>query len=260
VAAARYDGVLLDIDGVLAVSWRALPGASDTIAWLREHDVPFRLITNTTTHTRVDLAATLGDAGIVVEADEIVTAVVATAAYLRHVHPGAGVFVLSDGDAAADLEGVRIVDDDPEVVVLGGAYEGFDYDTMNRVFRWLMDGAALVAMHRNLYWRTDAGLQLDAGAFLLGLEKAADTEAVVLGKPSGAFFAAALSSLGVGRSEAVMVGDDLEADVLGAQRAGITGVLVRTGKFSEKDEEGNGDDRPQHVVDSIADLPGLLGL
>jgi ribonucleotide monophosphatase NagD (HAD superfamily) len=80
----------------------------------------------------------------------------------------------------------------------------------------------------------------------------------VLGKPSGAFFAAALSSLGAGRSEAVMVGDDLEADVLGAQRAGITGVLVRTGKFSDKDEEG--DDRPQHVVDSIADLPGLLGL
>jgi ribonucleotide monophosphatase NagD (HAD superfamily) len=88
----------------------------------------------------------------------------------------------------------------------------------------------------------------------------------VLGKPSGAFFAAALSSLSVGRSEAVMVGDDLEADVLGAQRAGITGVLVRTGKFSEKDEEGRqdsdeqGDDRPQHVIDSIADLPGLLGL
>ena len=115
-------------------------------------------------------------------------------------------------------------------------------------------------MHRNLYWRTDAGLQLDAGAFLLGLEKAADTEAVVLGKPSGAFFAAALSLLGVGRSEAVMVGDDLEADVLGAQRAGITGVLVRTGKYSEKDEEGDTGDRPQHVVDSIADLPALLGL
>ena len=57
-----------------------------------------------------------------------------------------------------------------------------------------------------------------------------------------------------------MVGDDLEADVLGAQRAGIAGVLVRTGKFTEKDEDGIDDDRPQHVVDSIADLPGLLGL
>jgi ribonucleotide monophosphatase NagD (HAD superfamily) len=85
----------------------------------------------------------------------------------------------------------------------------------------------------------------------------------VLGKPSGAFFAAALSTLGVGRSEAVMVGDDLEADVLGAQRSGIAGVLVRTGKYSEKDEQGGQDedgDRPQHVIDSIADLPGLLGL
>jgi ribonucleotide monophosphatase NagD (HAD superfamily) len=128
------------------------------------------------------------------------------------------------------------------------------------VYRHLQRDAALVAMHRNLFWRTDAGLQLDAGAFLLGLERAADVEAVVLGKPSGAFFAAALSTLGVGRSEAVMVGDDLEADVLGAQRAGIPGVLVRTGKFTEKDEDGIDDDRPQHVVDSIADLPELLGL
>jgi HAD superfamily hydrolase (TIGR01458 family) len=257
VAAARYDGVLLDIDGVLAVSWRALPGASDTIAWLREHDVPFRLITNTTTHTRVDLAATLGDAGIVVEADEIVTAVVATAAYLRHVHPGAGVFVLSDGDAAADLEGVRIVDDDPEVVVLGGAYEGFDYDTMNRVFRWLMDGAALVAMHRNLYWRTSGGWELDGGAYVAGLEAATGRAAVVCGKPAEAAFVAALEQIGVPRQHAVMVGDDVVNDVLGAQAAGIAGALVRTGKFRPEDLDG-ADGEPVHVLETIGDLPSLL--
>jgi HAD superfamily hydrolase (TIGR01458 family) len=147
-----------------------------------------------------------------------------------------------------------------DVVVVGGAGPEFSYEALDNAYGHLRNGAALVAMHRNLYWRTDAGLQLDAGAFLLGLEQAADTEAVVLGKPSGAFFAAALSTLGVGRSEAVMVGDDLDADVLGAQRSGIAGVLVRTGKFAEKDERGHDGDRPQHVVDSIADLPRLLGL
>ena len=186
----------------------------------------------------------------------------AATAHLREHHPGAACLLLSSGDVADDLEGIRLVgsDDEVDVVVIGGAGPEFTYEALDTAYRHLQNGAALVAMHRNLYWRTDAGLQLDAGAFLLGLEKAADTEAVVLGKPSGAFFAAALSTLGVGRSEAVMVGDDLEADVLGAQRAGITGVLVRTGKYSEKDESGDGDDRPEHVVDSIADLPGLLGL
>jgi HAD superfamily hydrolase (TIGR01458 family) len=255
--------VLIDIDGVLTVSWKPLPGAVEAVKALRSADLPFALVTNTTSRTRARIAETLADAGFPVGPDDVLSAPAATAAHLREHHPGASCLLLSSGDVADDLDGIRLVDpdaDDVDVVVLGGAGPEFSYDALDTAYRHLQRGAALVAMHRNLYWRTDAGLQLDAGAFLLGLEEAADTEAVVLGKPSGAFFAAALSTLGVGRSEAVMVGDDLEADVLGAQRAGITGVLVRTGKFSEKDEEGNGDDRPQHVVDSIADLPGLLGL
>jgi HAD superfamily hydrolase (TIGR01458 family) len=261
--------VLIDIDGVLTVSWKPLPGAVEAVTALRSADLPFALVTNTTSRTRARIAETLADAGFPVGPDDVLGAPAATAAHLREHHPVAACLLLSSGDVADDLDGIRLVDpdaDDVDVVVLGGAGPEFSYDALDTAYRHLQHGAALVAMHRNLYWRTDAGLQLDAGAFLLGLEKAADTEAVVLGKPSGAFFAAALSSLGVGRSEAAMVGDDLEADVLGAQRAGITGVLVRTGKFSEKDEEGRqdsdeqGDDRPQHVVDSIADLPGLLGL
>jgi HAD superfamily hydrolase (TIGR01458 family) len=261
--------VLIDIDGVLTVSWKPLPGAVDVIRALRAAEVPFALVTNTTSRTRARIAATLADAGFPVGPDDVVGAPAATAAHLRENHPGAACVLLSSGDVADDLEGVRLVGpdaDDVDVVVLGGAGPEFSYEALDAVYQHLQHGAALVAMHRNLYWRTDAGLQLDAGAFLLGLEKAADTEAVVLGKPSGAFFAAALSLLGVGRSEAVMVGDDLEADVLGAQHAGIAGVLVRTGKYSEKDEEGSqegdgrGDERPQHVVDSIADLPALLGL
>src|ERR1044072_6377450 len=105
-ARMRFDGVLLDIDGVLAVSWEPLPGAIETVAWLREHAVPFRMLTQTTTDTRADLAATLCDAGIEAAPEEIVTAVVATASYLRAEHAGERVFVLSDGDALTDLEGV----------------------------------------------------------------------------------------------------------------------------------------------------------
>ncbi len=100
------DGLLLDIDGVLAVSWEPLPGAIDTLSELRSSGLPFRLITNTTTHPRDELATTLRDAGFDVEPADIVTAVVATAEHLRTHHPGARVFLLSDGDARADLEGI----------------------------------------------------------------------------------------------------------------------------------------------------------
>jgi HAD superfamily hydrolase (TIGR01458 family) len=254
---ARFDGVLLDIDGVLALSWKPIPGAIEAIEWLRGRDVPFRLVTNTTTHTRKDLAETLTKTGIAVSAGEVVTAVVATATYLAAAHPGARAFLLSDGDARADLEGIELVDDRADVVVLGGAYEGFDYATLNRAFRMLMDGAALVAMHRNLYWRTSEGWQLDGGAYVAGLEAATGRPSVVCGKPAGEFFASALEQIEVPAGRAAMVGDDLVNDVLGAQAAGLTGVLVRTGKFRAEDLERTLEP-PDVVLDSIADLPELL--
>lgn len=252
------DGVLLDIDGVLTVSWEPIPGAVDAISWLRERQVPFRLITNTTTHPRAELAQTLRAAGFDVRAEEVVTAVVATASYLRSHHPGVGVFVLSDGDPRGDLEGIRLVAlEEAEVIVLGGACEAFSYEAMNGVFRRIMEGAALVGMHRNLYWRTSEGLQLDAGAYIAGLEEATGRHATICGKPQAAFFEEALRLLGVPAERAAMVGDDVVNDVLGAQRAGLTGVLVRTGKFLPSDlerEEG----RPDHVLGSVADLPAWL--
>jgi HAD superfamily hydrolase (TIGR01458 family) len=253
----RADGLLLDIDGVLAVSWVPIDGAIDALAQIRRRGIPFRMITNTTTHVRTELASTLRDAGFEVDPEEILTAVGATAAYLRSHHPGETVFVLSDGDASGDLEGIELAPvDEAGVVVIGGAGPDFSYETLNRVFRRLVDGAALVGMHRNLYWRTAEGLDLDGGAFIAGLEEAAGVRAAVCGKPAPAFFESALSFLGVPPERAAMVGDDVVNDVLGAQEAGLTGVLVRTGKFRESDLEQPS--APDHVIDSIADLPALL--
>jgi HAD superfamily hydrolase (TIGR01458 family) len=253
---SRADGLLLDIDGVLAVSWKPLPGAVGAMGTLRRDGIPFRLITNTTTKTRRDLANTLRSAGFDVEPAEVVTAVVATAQYLRDHHDGARVFVLSDGDATADLQDVNLVGvDEADVIVLGGASEDFTYSTLNRIFRRLMGGAALVGMHRNLYWKTGDGWELDGGAYIAGLEEAAGVEAVICGKPAAAYFDGALTALGIQRDRAAMVGDDIVNDVLGAQDHGITGVLVRTGKFQESDLEKG---EPDVVLDSLADVPGWL--
>jgi HAD superfamily hydrolase (TIGR01458 family) len=249
--------LLLDIDGVLVRGWEPLPGAVEALGAFRRAAVPFRLITNTTTKSREDLGATLRRGGFDVRDEEVVTAVVATASYLRATHPGARVFVLSDGDASADMEGISLVDaEDADVIVIGGAGPDFAYATLNRVFRRLKAGAVLVGMHRNLYWRTSQGWELDGGAYIAGLEEAAGIRATVCGKPSRAYFDAARAQLGSARGETAMVGDDIVNDVLGAQEAGLVGILVRTGKFQEGDLERG---RPDHVVDSIADVPGLLG-
>jgi HAD superfamily hydrolase (TIGR01458 family) len=251
------DAVLIDIDGVLTVSWQPLPGAVSAVSRMRAAGLKLRLLTNTTSRTRAAIAATLAAAGFPVDAGDILTAPVLAAAYIAEHYPGARCLLLNSGDIRADLAGVTLVEDHPDIVLIGGGGPEFSYQALNEAFSHLQDGARLVAMHRNLYWRTDAGLQLDTGAFLVGLEKAAGVQAEVIGKPAAAFFEAALASLRADPSAAVMVGDDIEADVLAAQRAGITGVLVRTGKYLPRalcDASGT----PDHVVDSIADVPPML--
>ena len=255
----QIEGLLLDIDGVLSISWEPIPGSIEALAAFRRAQIPICLITNTTTHTRAGLAQILGDAGFAIEPSEIVTAVTATADYVRVAHPGASVFFVSDGDATDDMRGLTLVDRaaDADVVVLGGASEDFSYRAVNDVFRRLMDGAPLIAMHRNLYWKTAAGWELDAGAYIAGLEAAARTEAVVCGKPSAAYFGAALDVLGLPADRAAMVGDDIVYDVEGARAAGLTGILVRTGKYREGDLSRG---TPDLVVDSLADVPALLDI
>ncbi|MFD4758472.1 HAD-IIA family hydrolase [Streptomyces sp. NPDC058439] len=258
--------VLIDIDGVLTVSWKALPGTVAAMERLRETGLPLALVTNTTSRTRATIAGKLAAEGFPVSADDILTAPAVTAAHLREHHPGARCLLINTGDIRDDLTGVTLVDEDeagpahgaePDVVVLGGAGDAFTYAALNRAFRHVRRGARLVAMHRAMYWRTATGLDLDTGAFLLGLERAARVEAEITGKPAGSFFAAALAHLGATAAQVLMVGDDIETDVLAAQHAGLTGVLVRTGKYlPETHRTATG--TPDHVIGSFADLPALL--
>ncbi|MEA2505807.1 MAG: hypothetical protein QOH48_425 [Actinomycetota bacterium] len=252
-------GVLLDLDGVLVTSWHPLDGAHDAIASLRRHQLPFKIVTNTTSMTRRDLLLRLEEAGFDVGSEDLMTAATATAAYIRAHHAGARCFLITKRDLSEDFDGIEIDRDGPDVVVIGGAEEGFNYENLNRAFQMLMNGASLLAMHRGFYWTTDQGLMLDAGAFVRGLEEAAGVEATLVGKPARSFFDAAVDVLGVARDEVAMIGDSIHSDVTGAQEAGIRGVLVRTGSFRPEQLE---DVRPgpDAVIDSVADLPQLLGL
>jgi HAD superfamily hydrolase (TIGR01458 family) len=257
----RIHAVLIDIDGVLTVSWKPLPGAVAALHRLRAEGYPLALVTNTTSRTRASIASALAETGFPVTAEDILTAPVVAAAYLRGHQPDARCLLLNSGDIGADLAGLNLVlpgDESPaDVVLTGGAGEEFSYQALNRAFGQLQRGARLVAMHRGLYWRTSSGLQLDSGAFLAGLEQAADIAAEVVGKPAAAFFAAALAHLGAEPAHAVMIGDDIETDVLAAQRHGLTGVLVRTGKYLTRTHH-HASGPPDHVLDSFADLPALL--
>jgi HAD superfamily hydrolase (TIGR01458 family) len=255
-------GLLLDIDGVLTVSWRALEGAVQALDRIRVAGMPFRLLTNTTELSRRQLSSVLREAGFDVEQEEVLTAPVATGRYLMSRYPGARCLVIGGADPPEDLDGVTVVggDDPADVVVVGGSSDAVPWAVTNHALRLVLDGAPLVSMHGTLTWMTDGGIVLDTGrALVLALEAAAHVQSVVIGKPNPRFFEEALRLLGVPAPKAVMVGDDFESDVLPAQGLGMTGVFVRTGKFSQDQIEGT-TGSPDHVIDSVADLPDLLGL
>ncbi|WP_040792845.1 HAD-IIA family hydrolase [Nocardia paucivorans] len=254
----RTGGVLYDIDGVLVRSWQEIPGAAEAVRRISEDGLRRAFLTNTTSRTRAEIAERLCAAGIEVAPDEIVTAARLTVEYLRRTHPDARVWVLNHGDIAVDLAELRLVDTDPEVVVLGGAGEEFTHRALSRVVELMLDGVPVVAMQGGLTWATADGLRIDTGAYLPGLRAAGHAEITVVGKPSETGFRTCAAMMDLAPENVVMIGDDLHSDVLAAQAVGMVGVLVRTGKFHPAVLASARPVHPDHIIDSVADLPALL--
>lgn len=250
--------ILLDLDGVLHVGDEAIPGAVEALAELRELSTGLRMVTNTTSRSRAEVASRLHALGFDANADEILTPAAMAVQYCAKHDIGDVSLFVSDSlrEDLSDLTEVA-AGKTPAVVVLGDIGHRFNLDTMNEIFALLMDGAKLMALQHNRYWQHSDGLELDVGAWAASLEYATGRTAITVGKPSNEFFKAALESLGADADSAIMVGDDIEADVNGAQTSGIQGVLVKTGKYREgiTSDRGFG---PAAIIDSIADLPALL--
>jgi HAD superfamily hydrolase (TIGR01450 family) len=267
-------GVLFDIDGVLVTSWKPIDGAGEALAALADQRIARAYLTNTTTRTRVQIANLLTAAGMAVSADEVITAAMLTADFVRDRYPGARCFLVNSGDVADDMPGIDIVSsvetrggpmpDKPDVVLLGGAGPEYDHITLSWVYDWMAQGVPVVAMHRSNAWTTTEGLRIDTGMYLFGMEEVSGRKATAVGKPAAEGFLASAARLGVESDEMYMVGDDLTNDVIAGQVVGMTGVLVRTGKFRQDTLDRWAADefamQPNHVIDSVADLPALLGL
>ena len=251
--------ILLDVDGVLHVSGVAIPGAQDAVARLRDAGHALRFVTNNSTRPRAQLTEELRGLGFDLTEDELQTPALAAARELR----GKRVFALVMSGVVPDLEGLELVGEGAEAVLVGGCDETvepnqvFRYMNLARAFAEIQLGAELYCLHKNRWWQTTRGPLLDAGAFVAGLEYATGVEAAVLGKPSAAYFAAALDALGAEPERTWLVGDDPESDIRGAQLFGMHTALVRTGKFRPDTLDGL-DLTPDVVLSSVADLPAWL--
>jgi HAD superfamily hydrolase (TIGR01458 family) len=248
--------LLLDVEGTLYASGSPLPGAAEAVARLRSAGVAMQFLSNTDSAAGRTLAAKLCDMGIEVGADEVTTPI--DALRLELEREGARCHLLVSSEAEEEL---RPWASEPpvDVVVVGDARERLSYERLDEAFRLVAEGARLVALQRGRFFLRGDGPHLDTGAIVAALEYAAGARAELVGKPSPAFFRAALERMGAAGSngQVVVVGDDADTDVAGGAALGARTVLVRTGKQARRSEDGL-DPAPDRVLDSVAALPDLL--
>ncbi len=258
----EHVGVLFDLDGVLYEGDTPVPGAAKAVTWFQEREIPHLFLTNTTSRPREALVERLAHLGVSTASDRILTPPVAALRWLRKHAPGPAALFVPRATAREFAE-LPWVPDDAESgaasVVIGDLGERWDFPTLNRAFHLLMakPQPRLVALGMTRYWRAPAGLQLDVAPFVVALEHATGARAVVLGKPAAPFYESALELLGLPAPAVVIVGDDVITDVDGAQKMGIQGVLVKTGKYRDGDLERGV--TPEAVLPSLATLPDWWG-
>lgn len=249
-------GFLVDIDGVLVTEDHPLPGAVEALNFLCRHQIPFLLLTNTTRKSRFSLQNNLQHLGFRVNMDQIYTAPLAAARWLK-AQKAKTVYLFLRGDAYREFRDFKITTASPQYLVIGDIGEDLSFEGLNNAFRMVMNGARMVALQKNRYWQRADGLTIDAGPIVSALEFATGKKARLIGKPSPDFFRQALEQLELSPDQVAVIGDDIDADIAGARKAGLFSILVKTGKYRDAALKRSRV-RPDLIIDSIAQLPSLL--
>jgi HAD superfamily hydrolase (TIGR01458 family) len=245
---------LIDINGVLYTDDHPVAGAAETIDYLRESDHSFRFISNATQSCRATLHRKLRGFGFDIKEKELFTAPIATARYIKETEK-LKCYLLTTGDVYKDFVGEGLVrtKKNPDHVVIGDAGKDFTYERMNTAFNCILEGAGLIAMEKDRYWKSPGGLALCGGPYTAALEYSTGRKAHLIGKPSGDFLRLALADMKARTKDVIAIGDDLVTDIDGAQRAGMRGFLVTSGKHKKGDVRKS-TIKPDAVLDSIAGL------
>lgn len=257
-ALERIKGLLIDLDGVVYLGDRPIPGVRESFRLFRERSLPFLLVTNNSSRTTQQFADKLAAMGIPVSPAEILTSAEATATYLaRHAPSGSHVFVIGE-------EGLRealtrrgfLLDQPPYEFVVVGLDRSFDYARLTGAIKAIRAGARLIGANPDPTLPTEYGETAGAGSLLAAVATGAGVQPLVIGKPEPTMFLLGTQRLGFQPAEVAALGDRLDTDVLGARRAGVLAVLVLTG-ITHREELGSSSVRPDLVVD---DLPAFVRL
>jgi len=225
-------GILSDIDGTLYFKGSPIPGAIETLSTLQRKGIKLLLLTNTDSRTPKSICKNLLEFGFNVREDELFTPITALKKFLS-VHREKKIFLISTKEIEDEFSEFSSVQGDeiPDYVIVADFRDNWDVYRLNRAFKHILKGAELFGTQGNRYFLDSEGEPvIDTGSFVKMLADAANIPYKIFGKPSKEFFKQALNKLNLTSSDCIVVGDDFESDIQGANNVGIKSILVRTGK------------------------------
>jgi len=235
-ALCDIQALVIDMDGVLWRGENPMPGLSDFFELLRERPIAFRLATNNASRSPDQYVKRLASMGVVVMPDEILTSAVVTAQHIAATAPGTSVYAIGDGMRQAVLDyGLQLSDGEQADFVAVGWDPKLTYKELSEATLLIHAGAKFIGTNPDRTFPTERGLLPGNGAILACLQAATDVEPFIIGKPERSMFDAALAAIGVDAAHMAMLGDRLETDILGGQKAGLRTIMVLTGVNDEAD-------------------------
>jgi NagD protein len=250
---------LTDMDGVLVHEERAIPGADRFLAHLRDHEIPFMVLTNNSIYTRRDLSARLAASGLDVPEERIWTSAEATATFLQDQRPGGSAFVIGEAGLTTALHqaGYVLSEREPDYVVLGET-RTYSFERITHAIRLVAAGARFIATNPDATGPSPEGALPATGSVAALVTRATGVEPYYVGKPNALMMRSALNTLDVHSETTAMIGDRMDTDVQAGLEAGLETVLVLTGS-TKREEMERFPYRPARVFDSIAELADELG-
>lgn len=247
--------LLIDLDGVLRIGKVPVPGIEKFMQFISDKSIKACVISNSTLSNSQMIKKFFENNGIELKIP-LMTSVDATYQYLKDNYSSAKVYC---SEELKPMFSDITANDLPEAVAVGDLGKNWDFTTINEIFKHVMNGADLVAMQKNRYWSTpEDGLLIDAGAFVTGIEYATGKKATLIGKPSPIYFKMGLK-LACCKTDVpfIMLGDDIESDIKGANELGAESILIYTGKSSREQVEAS-EVKPKYEANDLDEAMVLL--
>ena len=224
---------LFDLDGVFykGKERRVSLGGARLVEGLRSKRKKLFILTNNSTDSVRTVRARLAESGVLLSEDEILTSARLTAEYVLSRYGKVSYYLVGEIGLEVEMKRVghkRTHGESADFVVVG-LDRGLSYEKLDHAVRLVRKGAAFVATHSARLYMSRTGPAVATGPIVKAIEYATGRRATVIGKPSGLMFRMALHKAGCTKEEALMVGDQVETDILGATREGIEAVLVTSG-------------------------------